>query len=372
MEGGGERFGEGDAAGLGGSVRYVTPAIEALSERGHEIIFGTTRPPGPLNSAVEEQGIRVFDLDCSSARSYPQSCLRLAGIIRRERPSIVHLMEPIQAVIGGVAVALARQGTSIFHRHHAARMPGAMAGFSRVGAKLCDRVMAVSHAAAQGAEEDDRVDPGSICVAENGIVAPRPVDATTIEAMRKNLGIESATSVVVSVGHLRPEKGHHLLIEALEQMDARTRPQAVIVGDGPLHDDLSRRAKRASASISLVGHQDDVWPWLALGDVVVVPSLAEGFGLVAVEGMASRKPVIAAAVGGLLEIAGDEGALALFAPGDPTSLAERLRDVLGDADAGERFASKGFQRYRESYTVQAMVDRWADCYRRALEVGRHR
>jgi glycosyltransferase involved in cell wall biosynthesis len=137
---------------------------------------------------------------------------------------------------------------------------------------------------------------------------------------------------VVYVGKLSEEKGVHLLLEALEQVDAR----AVVVGFGPARDDLERRADEHVLFTGALEHRHlrHIWP---LADVSVTPSVfPEAFGMVAAEAAACGSPPLVARHSGLAEVAQgleagypeEHRALASFEPGDAADLAAKLDTIL--------------------------------------------
>jgi glycosyltransferase involved in cell wall biosynthesis len=89
---------------------------------------------------------------------------------------------------------------------------------------------------------------------------------------------------------------------------------------------------------------EDPWPLLAEADIVAIPSRWEGFGLVAVEAMAAGVPVVASAVGGLVDVVGDAGIL--VPPEDPQALGAALQRLHEDAALRARLASRGRARAR--------------------------
>jgi glycosyltransferase involved in cell wall biosynthesis len=115
-------------------------------------------------------------------------------------------------------------------------------------------------------------------------------------------------------------------------------------------------------TVHFCGHQADIWPWLRLADIVVIPSLKESFGLVAVEAMAAARPVIVARTEGLVEVieAGKSGVL--FESGDGPSLTMAISQLIDDEAARSRLGRGGRQRYLEMFTSEAMAERWLAVY----------
>ena len=158
----------------------------------------------------------------------------------------------------------------------------------------------------------------------------READAGNADRLADFLSGDAPT--VVYVGKLSEEKGVHLLLEALEHLDAR----AVVVGFGPARAELERAAGERVLFTGALEHRHlrHLWP---LADVSVTPSVfPEAFGMVAAEAAACGSPPLVARHSGLAEVAeGLEAAypeglrtLASFAPGDVADLAAKLDAIL--------------------------------------------
>lgn len=370
---GGTVVGAPGAAGYSGFIRYIAGATPILQEAGMSVTFGTVRARGPLHDAMEELGCETFALDARTSRSYGRATWRLARRLRRDDIQLLHLHEPIQATIGAAASKLARRGTTIFHRHHIV-IPGPMIHLTKLASRMCDGTIAVSRAVVAQAVADTGTPPDEICLAFNGVPAPRPVDAQEVADLRAELGIPRDAPVIVVVGHVYRAKGHRTLVEALRIVSAqRNDVHLVVVGRGPDLEEVRARARQVLGEAAhLVGHQSDVAPWFALADVVAVPSYQEAFGLVATEAMASSKPVVASGVGGLREIVVDGVTGTLVPAGDPVALARGLTTMLEDDPLRQRLGRAGRARYLEVFTVEAMVARWLECYEEALGSSRRR
>ncbi len=132
---------------------------------------------------------------------------------------------------------------------------------------------------------------------------------------------------VLYVGRLSEEKGVRVLAEAAEDLPL------VVVGDGPLRDLLPQAVGFVPPA--------ELGPWYERASVVVVPSLREGYGMVAREAMAHGRPVVASAVGGLLDAVEDGVTGLLVPPGDPTALRVALDRLLADPALAARLGASG-------------------------------
>lgn len=188
-------------------------------------------------------------------------------------------------------------------------------------------------------------------VSEDTFRAPEPM---LLARFRRVLACENER-VVLYVGRLDREKGIDVLLEAFAEIRHRVpASRLAIAGKGVLEPDLRKRASELDMGSEVVftGYlAGDVLAHVYhCSDVLVVPSLYEPFGIVALEGMICGLPVIASATGGLTEIVEDDISGLLFRPGDPASLAERLIAVLTDAELRQRLGSAGHRRARDVFS----------------------
>lgn len=169
---------------------------------------------------------------------------------------------------------------------------------------------------------------------------------------------------VVCVGRLDPTKGQDVLLHAAALLKDRF-PQVLyeFVGDGPCKQDCEALAAELGIAdrcrfLGRVPH-DQVLRRMGTAAVSIVPSRSECFGLVNVESLAMGTPVVASDVGGIGEIVknGEQGYL--VPPDDPAALAERLAELLSDADLRERMGQQSllrFKHFEQSAVIGQQVD----------------
>lgn len=157
----------------------------------------------------------------------------------------------------------------------------------------------------------------------------RPRDRTSA---RSGLGVHSSRPMVLAVGGLNERKNPLRLVQAFALVRRRVPgAQLVFVGDGPLRAAIMEGAliEGLSDALTLTGAvpADVVADWMAAADVLVLPSLVEPLGVVALEALASGRPVVATRVGGTAEVVGRAGTL--VDPLDPRGIADGIISVLG-------------------------------------------
>jgi glycosyltransferase involved in cell wall biosynthesis len=165
-------------------------------------------------------------------------------------------------------------------------------------------------------------------------------------------GDEDEPPTVLFAGRLSPEKGIRELMAAANGMPL------VVAGDGPLRDEVP-------GALGFVPH-GELERLYAASAVVACPSYREGFGVVCSEAMAHGKPVVASAVGGLLDLVVDGETGILVPPGDVGALRAALETLLADRDLRLRLGAAGRARIRDVFSWDAVTESTLAAYRDAL------
>jgi glycogen(starch) synthase len=178
--------------------------------------------------------------------------------------------------------------------------------------------------------------------------------------------------IVLYVGRLVHEKGVHVLIGAVPKVLSQI-PEAkfIIVGEGGMKESLMEEARyfNVDDKVLFTGFIDDetLKNLYKVSDVVVCPSLYEPFGIVALEAMAARTPVVVSDVGGLSEIVEHDKTGVKVYPNDPNSLAWGLVRVLTDKRYAEWLTENAFQRVLGEYNWDKIADKTRNLYRKVLD-----
>jgi glycosyltransferase involved in cell wall biosynthesis len=175
---------------------------------------------------------------------------------------------------------------------------------------------------------------------------------------------------LLCIGRLIPIKGHLVLLRALAQARARVPGVTLdIAGRGSLEPALKSYARERGLTdaVRFLGFVSPVQKAIEDSAIVVVPSLGEGFGMVALEAMERARPVIASAVGGLPEIVTD-GKTGLVVPSaDADALAEAIAALAGDLARASEMGSLGRERALSEFTPEKCAARIEQLYVAALE-----
>jgi glycosyltransferase involved in cell wall biosynthesis len=316
----------------------------------------------------------------------PRWAMRLRRLVRERRYDIVHTHMPAPAVAARVLLAWGRNSSSgprlvhtehnLWHRYRRATRWANAATYRRNSA-----VIAVSKAVAQTIAPNRL--PGAAGPAAPLRLIYHGVDHTALrprpearDAARDRLGLPRAARVVASVGNFTPKKDQRTLIEALALLRAdHPSTRLVLVGAGPLQDQLSAHAQAAGVADQVVftGTRSDVPELLPAFDVFALSSRQEGLPVAVMEALACGLPVVATRVGGLPEIVTDGVEGRLVAPADPAGLAAALGEVLGDDRLRARMGAAAAVRSRE-FDIAAAQRQIEDVYAQVLSGvgGTHR
>jgi glycosyltransferase involved in cell wall biosynthesis len=176
--------------------------------------------------------------------------------------------------------------------------------------------------------------------------------------LRERLEIASSAPVLLVVGRLEPQKGHHVLLSALPFVRAEFPDiRLVCVGDGSLRPQLEKQASDLGVAEAALftGAQAEVADWLAMSDVCVLPSYYEGLPLVAIETLAAGRPMVATAVDGTSEVVVDGKTGLTVPPGDPQALAGAICRLLRSPELRKQLATAGRNRVLESFSDREQV-----------------
>jgi glycosyltransferase involved in cell wall biosynthesis len=281
---------------------------------------------------------------------------------------LLHPHDNLSKILGGVAVASA--GIPAVAHCHDLLGAGFIDQMLLLAQRLLmDRIIAVS-GSVQVRFIQGGANPGQLRLIENGIDLERfTPGASTLS--RAELSVPESHRVIGVIGMFDPVKGHVYLLKAIRQLRDRgvTDLSCLIVGEGRLEAELREYVNAAGMerNVLFLGYRRDIPDLLPLMDVVVMPSLRESFGIVALEAMAMKVPVIASRIGGLEEVVEHEKTGLLVPPGDAGALAEAIRGLADNPEMRRNMGEAGRRRVQQSFGLASTVQRIEDLYMELLE-----
>ncbi|MDE3136584.1 MAG: glycosyltransferase [Acidobacteriota bacterium] len=358
----------------GGAEAHLAALVRALDREAFEPLVAC---PPPLATQLREElgtDVEVVPIDLRGARDF-RIAPRIAILIARRKIDILHSHLFASSLVASPAgrLAGARAVIETPHVNEKWRHGPWKSQFlvDRLVARTVDAFIAVSAANARYLVGVKRLPARKVRVIPNGVDLARFATPTLAPGeMRRRLGFGDSDPVIVVVGRLERQKGHRVLLDALPRVLATmANARVAIVGDGSLRSELETqsRALGLAGAVRFVGWQSNVADWLALADVVALPSFYEGLPLAALEALAAQRPLVATAVDGTPEVVRDGRTGLTVPPGEPARLAEAILRMLRDPAFGARLALAGRELVAQRFTHERQVRETEQLYREIWE-----
>jgi glycosyltransferase involved in cell wall biosynthesis len=349
----------------GGEVCLLNLAA-GLQGRGHSLAC-VVRPDSRLRRELTHRGIEVLPLSLVDWFE-PLGVARLRRWLIRKDIQILHTHLPRDYFIAAAAT-LGTEVVNVGSRHQLNRI--SLPVLKRPFLSRFRAMIAVSKAVRRGLTDSQIMEPDRIVTIPNGIEWDSAAGACI--DLRKSRGVGPDVPVVGFVGRLCPGKGVETLLGSAARLKRRWPDfQLFILGDGPGINEYVKSLRELAVQLGLekqthfFGYVDNAAAACAAFDVQVVSSRAEPFGLVTLEAMAQRVPVVVTNSGGSPEIVRDGVEGFLVPPGDPDVLARRLDCLLDSPGLRREMGRRGRERVRRRFTLDHMLDETEVLYLKAL------
>lgn len=367
-----------------GVSTHVRGLSRALVAAGHDVVVVTPSVVGAPDETVDE-GVRVVrtpvdlpwvadDDVVANTASANHHLVALVARLIDWWPEVVHGHDwrtswaaHTSSRLFECPLVMTVHGTE-YSRHGGHVPPGRPSSIHAVEnwmAWTADLVVCNSRFMTNGVLEGFEIDASRIHLIPSGIDAAdwAPNTARTTD--------DTTSPLVMSWGRVLYEKGFQVVAQAMARLRGVIPDiSAVIAGRGPYLAELQTRIDLEGVNdlVQLVGFAPDaeLRDLLHRSGCVVIPSLYEPFGIVALEALAAGAPVVAADTGGLREILAGTGAALLFEPGNDAQLAAAIERVLTNRDVATELTEKARRLVTETYSWSAVASRTVDAYQRVL------
>jgi glycosyltransferase involved in cell wall biosynthesis len=319
-------------------------------------------------AGLGEHGAGITSLGLSSATD-PRGPWRATRALRLLTPHVVHSHGKHADTVA--AVAARRLGLPLVSTLHlieddrsaAEWVKTSLGGAARGWA--ASSVITVSEAQGQWYVERFRHGKKSARTLHNGVRAPAAVPPSARAHVRAEFGVSEGGVLAVTLGLLRPDRGHQYLLDAVAHMSSDLT--LVVAGDGPLRAELEARARQnGGARVVFAGYREDVDVLLAASDIVIHPSLSDALPTALIRALASGRPIVATNVGGIPEIVTPDVGV-LVRPADVDALAAAVVQLLADRQRMLAMSRRGPERYRDLFTAEEWTRKLREIY---LEAAR--
>lgn len=372
----------------GGEGMYTYGLAKALADLGHNISVITADIGGPMESLAEnfeiirlitikKPGLKLFSFNLKAMEKieeiynsnqnidilhFTYDFYKITIKEKISTPIIATLHHPWSAERRFIKVKIPRP--SYFRRLVI------LAHFVKMSKKICgkaDKLIAVSNYTAQSYIDEFHVPRDKIEVIPDAVDTNKFHPEVDGYETRKKLNLADKDRVALFVGRLDYNKGIEYLLKSFSRINEEgIEARLVIVGEGALKKYICKYPLKNS--IIPVGHvsEEDLPKFYAASDLVVLPSLMEGFGITLLEAMASGKPCVATRAGGVEDavINGETGLL--VPPADSYSLYHAIRTLLTDGKLSKEFGAAGRKRAENYFTWDKVAKRTVEVYKKVM------
>lgn len=363
------------SGGWGGREMYPRSLAALQRERGHETIV-VAKKYTPLSRSLAGSDIPHRILRIGPYLD-PPAAWALSRVIREFNPEVIQIHLSRDLALVSMALALARRKPAVILHKHIASAGNKRDLLHRYLYGRVDRVVAVSEFVKASLLNSCPLAPDEVEVIFNGVDTRQFASAGEIEPevrkrIRSELGADGNSVLVGVVGRLDLRKGQQWLIRAAAS-PAGGRQELRYALIGASEEDYRAELETLTAELGLeaaikfTGHRPDSRELYASLDILVVPSFAEAFGLVAVEGMLSELPVVASNSGALPEFVADGVNGLLVELNDERALAAAISRLADDPLLRAELGARAREWARGSLAMNLVLDRLDDLYRRCLE-----
>ncbi len=364
-------------ADRGGAETLLLEILRYQNREVYEPLVGFLRT-GPFVKEVERLGVRTVLFPTTRFRDLlaaGRAIRSIRSFLRQERVGLVFGNMAMGHLYGGLA-ALGTETQAVWFQHG---IPDGFLGVDLVAARVPSKVIFVYTEAARRAQA--RFGPAGHIVIMPGCVDIVRFDPATVGRglIREELGIGAGDAVVACVARLQRWKGQSLFLRMAALVNASFPQTHFLVVGGALfglEPDYARNLEQEarhllpSAHVHFLGHRHDLPEILSDVDVLVhCPLTPEPFGLVILEAMAMRVPVVATRAGGPESIVAHGETGVLVAPGDPTALAVAVEELLQHEEKREVMGRAGRRRVEDLFSAERIVQRIEANLQRVSEDG---
>ncbi|KRC84565.1 D-inositol 3-phosphate glycosyltransferase [compost metagenome] len=349
------------ATSFGGQEHRILKEMRGMRDRGH-VMEAICQPGSGLALRLTDEGFAVHTMPMDGAANYLRAIHRIRRLLARGRYDVLNTHSRRDTVIAAVAARLA--GVPLIVRsRHLAKPPGSL--WSYTG--LPHKVIAVSEYVARQLL-DRGVKPGDV---DTVFDAVQPLARAARSTLRDELGIGHDAVVIGCVGHLRPQKGHGLLLAAAAPLLNRGPDlHLVVAGEGSQLDSLQAQARSLGCEgrVHFLGRRNDIENVLSGCDVFALATEFEALGTSFIEAAACGLPIVGTAVGGVPEIVKHAETGLLVPYGDVEALRGALAALVADKALRERMgrAGEAYVRGEKKFKITGMAEGMESAYRRWL------
>lgn len=358
-----------DALEFGGGERVFLQLATGIRKQFN--VFVAATPGGKFEQETNRAGIQFWPVNMRRQLSLTP-IIELNRIIKKHRIDLVHSQGSRADFFSALAVrinshtalistiTMPTEGFDVnFLRKTIYRL------FDLVKKRTVKRFIVVSDSLKQFLIHQKSIPSQKVVKIYNGIEVNlyNPKEKTCFQYF-KSQKIEGKL-IVGAIGRLVWQKGFEYLIEAIPSIvESVPDVKCYVIGDGALEPKIEQLIidKNLNDKIGLLGFRDDIKDILSEMDIIVAPSLLEGFPMITLEAMSMARPIVASRIPGIQEQIENEREGILVPPADSKAIAEAVIRVLRDRKLAEKIGAAAHRKVNRCFTVEKMIRETENVY----------
>lgn len=351
---------------IGGLQKVVVSICKAIDREKFIPQVLCMRRLGTFAPEIEAMGIKVELLPQTKSGLDYLAFLKIARIIRRDNIDIIHTHNK-QPFLDGSIAALLCGGKRLVHTDHARFFPDKVKYMVAEWflSHFAKKMVGVSEPTTENLHKFEKISYKKLMTIPNGIDETPFVNAKKSEKRAREIGIKKNGVVFGLIARISKPKGIPYLLEAMAKV-VKSLPDStlLLIGEGELEDEMKKISNdfNLSENVIFTGPRTDIPELLKLIDIFVLSSISEGLPMVILEAMAARCPIVSTNVGGIPTVIKDSVNGRIVKPHSAEALADVMLELAVQKDIRERFASAGFELFKQKFSATMMTNAYEKLY----------
>jgi glycosyltransferase involved in cell wall biosynthesis len=337
---------------IGGTEKMILTIVKHLDRKIFDIIFFCIKGEGKFTKELRKENFKIYVFDL---KKKPFLFITLFFHIKREKIDILQSFLFVSNILGRIYGKLAGIKFIISSQRSTDPWRKWYHWFlERITKKWVDLIISNSYSAREVLIKKGKIARKKIKVIPNGIEIPEKIEKVNKDYI-----------VIGSIGNLKKAKGYFNLIKAGKiVIEKFNNVKFYILGEGELKEEIVRRIEKNGLSeyFVLTGYIENIYEYLKIFDIFVLPSLWEGCPVSLLESMGYGIPPVATDVGDVPYIIenGENGYIVKST--DYKEMAKRIINLIENKDLRERMGKKAREKIKKWYSFEEMVNSYASIY----------
>ena len=349
----------------GGASRAIIQLVQGLQQHGIDVIVASTGGEW-LNQLEKITTCYHVPLFPSSVQNIIRSSLLLRRIVRDEKIDLINSHHRFSGLISNLNAKYFQ--TPVVSTVHEIKADRTFISSFTVG----KYAIVFSQAVKKHLTEVCGLSPEFVFQVPVGITFEQP-KYDDITKVYQSFNLTDQLPVITSIARFSEEKGCATYLRAIALvLESGIRAQFLLVGDGPLRNELKHISKdlHLEENIHITGWREDINAIIAISNFLVMPSLSEALGISIIEGFLLGKSTIASNIGGIPELIEHKKNGLLVHPNDPHELAMAIISLIKRPDLSKKYGQVGKEGAINRYTPSNMVTETIRVYKAVYQLSK--